>query len=185
MVWHRTGDKSLSEPNMFGLLTHICVTRPQCVAVQHKKAITLNLLGPEQNGWDSPDNKCIYFKRKFSDFEYIWSELQYNQFYSITFLYRYTKLITILDQCLCVYWSFFFETVICNRFCVWNHAGHLWTKNLNFENVIHPIWHQYCWLTKPFENGEYNVWWVYQHIAVAPCAKFRSNQFGFGDKPLS
>ena len=31
MAWHRPGDKPLSEPMMVSLLTHICVTRPQCV----------------------------------------------------------------------------------------------------------------------------------------------------------
>ena len=31
MAWHRSGDKALSEPTMFSLLTHICVTRPQWV----------------------------------------------------------------------------------------------------------------------------------------------------------
>ena len=31
MVWHGPGDKPLSEPMMFSLLTHICVTRPQWV----------------------------------------------------------------------------------------------------------------------------------------------------------
>ena len=31
MAWHRSGDKPLSEPMMFSLLTHICVTRPQWV----------------------------------------------------------------------------------------------------------------------------------------------------------
>ena len=29
MAWRRPGDKPLSEPMMVGLLTHICVTRPQ------------------------------------------------------------------------------------------------------------------------------------------------------------
>ena len=29
MVWCRLGDKPLSEPMMFNLLTHICVTQPQ------------------------------------------------------------------------------------------------------------------------------------------------------------
>ena len=29
MAWRRPGDKSLSEPMMVRLLTHICVTRPQ------------------------------------------------------------------------------------------------------------------------------------------------------------
>ena len=31
MAWRRPGDKPLSEPRMEGLLTHICVTRPQWV----------------------------------------------------------------------------------------------------------------------------------------------------------
>ena len=31
MAWRRPGDKSLSEPRMESLLTHICVTRPQWV----------------------------------------------------------------------------------------------------------------------------------------------------------
>ena len=31
MVWRRPGDKPLSEPMMFSLLTYICVTRPQWV----------------------------------------------------------------------------------------------------------------------------------------------------------
>ena len=31
MTWRRPGDKPLSEPMMVGLLTHICVTRPQWV----------------------------------------------------------------------------------------------------------------------------------------------------------
>ena len=31
MAWRRQGDKPLSEPMMFSLPTHICVTRPQWV----------------------------------------------------------------------------------------------------------------------------------------------------------
>ena len=31
MAWRRRGGKPLSEPLMVSLLTHICVTRPQCV----------------------------------------------------------------------------------------------------------------------------------------------------------
>ena len=31
MAWRRPGDKPLSEPMMVSLLTHICVTWPQCV----------------------------------------------------------------------------------------------------------------------------------------------------------
>ena len=33
MAWRRPGDKPLSEPMMFNLLTHICVTRPQWVNI--------------------------------------------------------------------------------------------------------------------------------------------------------
>ena len=40
MAWHRPGDKPLSEPMMFSLLTHICVTRPQWV----KTAETFHML---------------------------------------------------------------------------------------------------------------------------------------------
>ena len=34
MAWRRLGNKPLSEPMMFSLLTHICVTRPQWVKQQ-------------------------------------------------------------------------------------------------------------------------------------------------------
>ena len=39
MAWRRPGDKPLSEPVIVGLLTHICVTRPQLV----KRADTYNI----------------------------------------------------------------------------------------------------------------------------------------------
>ena len=35
MAWRRPGDRPLSEPMMVSLLTQICVTRPQCVKVEH------------------------------------------------------------------------------------------------------------------------------------------------------
>ena len=35
MAWRRPGNKPLSEPMMVGLLTHICVTRPQWVKPLH------------------------------------------------------------------------------------------------------------------------------------------------------
>ena len=35
MAWRRPGDKSLSESMMFGLPTHICVTRPEWVNIRH------------------------------------------------------------------------------------------------------------------------------------------------------
>ena len=34
MAWRRPGDKPLSEPMMFNLPTHICVTRPQWIKYQ-------------------------------------------------------------------------------------------------------------------------------------------------------
>ena len=34
MAWRRPGDKSLSEPMMVSLLTHICVVRPQWVGIE-------------------------------------------------------------------------------------------------------------------------------------------------------
>ena len=37
MAWRRPGDKPLSEPMMFCLLTHICVTRPQWVNRHHRQ----------------------------------------------------------------------------------------------------------------------------------------------------
>ena len=38
MDWRRPGDKSLSEPMIVSLLTHICVTRPQWVQNQSNLA---------------------------------------------------------------------------------------------------------------------------------------------------
>ena len=36
MAWHWPGDKPLAEPMMVSLLTHICVTRPQCANKFHQ-----------------------------------------------------------------------------------------------------------------------------------------------------
>ena len=44
MAWRRRGDKPLSEPMMFSLLTHICVTRPQWVNQQWPRACRINSL---------------------------------------------------------------------------------------------------------------------------------------------
>ena len=44
MAWRRPGDKPLSDPMMLSLLTHICVTRPQCVN-NHMKLISWINLG--------------------------------------------------------------------------------------------------------------------------------------------
>ena len=37
MAWCRRGHKSSSAPMKISLLTHICVTRPQCVMILFKK----------------------------------------------------------------------------------------------------------------------------------------------------
>ena len=42
-AWCRPGDKPLSEPMMFSLLTHICVTRPQWVNWSFRKKLQWNL----------------------------------------------------------------------------------------------------------------------------------------------
>ena len=56
MACRRPGDKSLSEPMMDSLLTHICVTRPQWV----------NTLRQRQNGRHFADNfKFISFMESF------------------------------------------------------------------------------------------------------------------------
>ena len=47
MTWRRLGDKPLSEPMMVGLLTHICVTRPQWVILWcHMATQILVNIGP-------------------------------------------------------------------------------------------------------------------------------------------
>ena len=43
MAWRRSGDKPLSEAMMENLLTHICVTRPQCSAMLNLFQEILNL----------------------------------------------------------------------------------------------------------------------------------------------
>ena len=43
MAWRRPGDRPLSEPMMVRLLTHICVTRPQCV----KDACAVTKISPD------------------------------------------------------------------------------------------------------------------------------------------
>ena len=45
MAWRREGDKPLSEPMMVNLLTHICVTRPQCGTMLHRTAYTALFTG--------------------------------------------------------------------------------------------------------------------------------------------
>ena len=54
MAWRRPGDKSLSEPMMASLLTHICVTRPQWV----KELLSRTLISLRFHG---PDHKRILY----------------------------------------------------------------------------------------------------------------------------
>ena len=44
MAWRRPGDKSLSEPMMVTLPTHICVTRPQWVNVTFPSPVTMDYI---------------------------------------------------------------------------------------------------------------------------------------------
>ena len=54
MVWRRTGNKPLSEPMMVGLLTHICVTRPQWV-INKSSLIPVTLIQTsEKEDYDVP-----------------------------------------------------------------------------------------------------------------------------------
>ena len=49
MAWRRPGDKPLSEPVMFSLLTHICVTRTQCVKsspIQSSMTVDMHYVPP-------------------------------------------------------------------------------------------------------------------------------------------
>ena len=58
MAWRRPGDKPLSQPMIFRLLTHICVIRPQWVTL-------VNILRPKTKWPPFVDYtfKCIFFKR--------------------------------------------------------------------------------------------------------------------------
>ena len=54
MAWRRPGDKSISEPMMVSLPTHICVTRPQWV----NKQMELCFMSPKHIKWLSI-NVCL------------------------------------------------------------------------------------------------------------------------------
>ena len=77
MAWRRPGDKPLSEPMMFGLLTLICVTRP--LGIERQRHLCPLLLGAKplwhRGKWDSgsaskgdprpwhrPTNDCPLFR---------------------------------------------------------------------------------------------------------------------------
>ena len=57
MAWRRPGDKSLSEPMMIRLPTHICVTRPQWVMVPY--GITRSLWMRTEKYGCSHDNRQV------------------------------------------------------------------------------------------------------------------------------
>ena len=49
MAWHWSGDKPLSKPMMASLLTHICITRRQCVEIRYAAPVPItgtNILVP-------------------------------------------------------------------------------------------------------------------------------------------
>ena len=50
MAWRRAGDKPLSEPMMFSLLTHICITRPQWFKPS-RHSHYMNRTNVNQNMW--------------------------------------------------------------------------------------------------------------------------------------
>ena len=76
MAWRRSGDKPLSEPMMFSLLTHICVTRPQWVNGKMKISCaewwllcsdyTTDLIPQESLGLYSLSGKTSYRKISWS-----------------------------------------------------------------------------------------------------------------------
>ena len=50
MAWRHPGDKPLSEPMMEGLLTHICVTRPQWVNGFSTRRVDMECIMTSSNG---------------------------------------------------------------------------------------------------------------------------------------
>ena len=61
MAWRWTGDKPLSEPMMFNLVTHICITRPQWVKGMR---FDINILVSSWGKW------CIQFEKCYGNFSY-------------------------------------------------------------------------------------------------------------------
>ena len=54
MAWCRPGDKPSSEPMLFSLPPHICVTRPQCINVTngvYKRRFIITLLWTSRRTW--------------------------------------------------------------------------------------------------------------------------------------
>ena len=73
MAWHRRGHKPLSEPKMFFLLTHICITQPQWVNLcLHVTRETFKIRNPSKwkpnwyvNEFDLKQNFFFYVKTFF------------------------------------------------------------------------------------------------------------------------
>ena len=67
MAWRRLGDKPLSEPVMFSLLTHICITRPQWVryiVCLFEKNTHLSLFEWSYSSIRTPQHHKILIKKK-------------------------------------------------------------------------------------------------------------------------
>ena len=58
MAWRRSGDKPLSESMMVSSLTHICVTRPQCVKKEHTIQACVKKICIKTHRW--PDDTKSY-----------------------------------------------------------------------------------------------------------------------------
>ena len=69
MAWRRPGDKPLSEPMLVRSLTHICVTRPQCVKSHLSLIQNMDLLFTNicchSNGYAYHDDRLREFPHTF------------------------------------------------------------------------------------------------------------------------
>ena len=63
MAWRRPGDKSLSEPIMVSLLTHVCVTRAQWVKSLSPGTTFVAPTSPTQITWMKNDLTNSFFSR--------------------------------------------------------------------------------------------------------------------------
>ena len=78
MAWRRSGDKSLSEPMMVNLLTHICVTRPQWVKSSLIQMRVCYLFGAKPlsnpildcSQLDTGERISVNFKSKYKQFRW-------------------------------------------------------------------------------------------------------------------
>ena len=64
MAWRRPGDKPLTEPMVVGLLTHICVTRPQWVITwRHRQIAFVQMTLSIEVSWKK--SSTFWFKSKY------------------------------------------------------------------------------------------------------------------------